>query len=326
MKEENNLEIDYDRLSKIFNHSESQGRNDFSIKVNDSASSDTDTGRNQHDLSYLDSHVSENKVPLYVCLSALLGFVIIFFLILDNNGSHNNSDTDYSTTGTESSTQSDLGSSTDIGESANLGKETDLGDDDEKGDTIVRIEATYDGSTKAGTILNKSNDDIVVTAYYDDESTNEIDLSECRMKSAKLKPGKTSTAVIRYKGMKCKLSVKCTTITQKQYMQKCKAISYKKLSRNPKKYYGRKIKFKGKIVQVIEDDWYTRYIINITKGNFGIWNDTMYVEYEPSSSKRILEDDIVTFYGTYDGLYTYENLWGASKTVPSATAKYAIIH
>lgn len=47
---------------------------------------------------------------------------------------------------------------------------------------------------------------------------------------------------------------------------------------------------------------------------------------QQNSTKRFLEDDIVTFYGTYDGLYTYETILGASVTIPSVTARYMTLH
>ena len=39
-------------------------------------------------------------------------------------------------------------------------------------------------------------------------------------------------------------------------------------------------------------------------------------------SSRVLEDDYITFYGTYDGIYTYTAVRGNSISIPSVTAKY----
>ena len=57
--------------------------------------------------------------------------------------------------------------------------------------------------------------------------------------------------------------------------------------------------------------------VNVTEGSYGIWDDTVmaYYSYDEGES-RILEDDIITMYGTFGGLYTYESVLGASITVP----------
>lgn len=191
--------------------------------------------------------------------------------------------------------------------------------------TVKKIIAEYYGKTSAGTKLNNYNGDMTVTAIYDDGSEEEVFDYEVK-KPTKLKAGKTSTVLITYGGKKCKLKVKCTTLSKNQYKNKCKAIPYKRLARNPSKYEGKKIKFTGEIVQVMESSYGTSYRINVTKGSFGIWSDTVYVEFEPSSKNRFLEDDIVTFYGTYYGLYTYETVLGASVTIPSVIAKYMTLN
>lgn len=187
--------------------------------------------------------------------------------------------------------------------------------------TVTKIVAEYDGKTTAGTRLNKNNSGLTVTATYDDGSEEEI--FDYNIKQpALLKAGKTGKIKITYGGAQCSLKVKCTTLTKKQYKNKCKTISYKKLARNPDKYEGKKIKFTGQIIQVMESSWGTAYRIDVTKGSYGIWDDTVYVEFDPSSNNRFLEDDIVSFYGKYDGLYTYETVLGASVTVPKVVAKY----
>ena len=60
--------------------------------------------------------------------------------------------------------------------------------------------------------------------------------------------------------------------------------------------------------------------VNVTKGSYGIYEDTVYVIYSVDSSNRVLEDDIVSFYGYYDGLYSYESVMGATITIPSVVA------
>ncbi|MBR5179219.1 MAG: toxin regulator [Lachnospiraceae bacterium] len=92
-------------------------------------------------------------------------------------------------------------------------------------------------------------------------------------------------------------------------------ITYKQLARTPDDYIGKKIKFTGKVVQVIDgtDEVNIRIAINSD------YDSIMLCAYDPSIlSFRILEDDKITFYGTSLGLYTYKSTLGAAITIPSA--------
>lgn len=115
---------------------------------------------------------------------------------------------------------------------------------------------------------------------------------------------------------------------KKDYIASCKTYKYKDIARNPDKYEGKKAKFKGKVVQVLEGDYYTVLRVNVTKGKYGIYSDTVYVIYTPKSAKesRILEDDIVTLYGELAGIETYETVMGASVSIPKMYAKYITIN
>ena len=71
--------------------------------------------------------------------------------------------------------------------------------------------------------------------------------------------------------------------------------------------------------------------VNITEIEYeyieNSYEDTVLVEYVRKSSdeSRILEDDIITMYGTMNDLVTYESILGQSITIPSMTAKYVDI-
>lgn len=91
-------------------------------------------------------------------------------------------------------------------------------------------------------------------------------------------------------------------------------ISFNQLARNPDKYEGEKVKFSGKVLQVMEGD----YMVSIRLGVNGSYDNVIYGTYFPSLvSSRVLEDDYITVYGTSEGLYTYESTMGASITIPS---------
>lgn len=95
------------------------------------------------------------------------------------------------------------------------------------------------------------------------------------------------------------------------------------IARNPDTYLGKPAKLQGEVIQSMpEGDSYTLRV-NITPGQY-YWSDTILVTYtkQEAGESNILEDDIVTMYGTLMGTYTYESVMGASITVPLLVAKY----
>ena len=194
--------------------------------------------------------------------------------------------------------------------------------------TIESISAKYTGSKEEGTVLDEKNEGIVVTAKYKDGSKEEIDGWKVK-EATSLKADKTSKITITYEGIECTLEVACSTMSKSFYMSNCKTISYNELARNPKKYEGQLVKFTGEVIQVQEAQsmwYYNVYRIDVTYKGYGYYDDTVYVTYDGyGSEERILEDDIVTFYGEYKGLKTYETVMGSSVTIPHVEAKYIVV-
>ena len=187
---------------------------------------------------------------------------------------------------------------------------------------IDSITATYTGKTDAGTEVSTGSSGITVTANYTDGSTEKVSGWSIETPIT-LTAGTTSECTVEYKGKTCSISITCSTPDEATYKASCQSIAYDDLARNPDNYKGKNVKFTGKVVQVIEDNSGSTYRINVTKGKYSSWDDTVLVAYSPSSSSnRILEDDIVTFYGLSGGLYTYKSTMGASITIPSVYAKY----
>lgn len=107
------------------------------------------------------------------------------------------------------------------------------------------------------------------------------------------------------------------------FKETCKTYTYDEIARNPDNYKLQAAKFRGKVIQVIEDGNDVTMRLNITKGRY-TWSDTIYVEYsrKDSSESRILEDDIITVYGLMMGTVTYKTVLGASVTIPAMLCSY----
>lgn len=91
-------------------------------------------------------------------------------------------------------------------------------------------------------------------------------------------------------------------------------ITYDQLARTPDNYMGELVKFKGKVLQVVEGD--TEINIRLAVNNN--FDDILFCGYSPDIvSSRVLENDTITIYGESLGLYSYESTIGAQITIPA---------
>jgi hypothetical protein len=127
-------------------------------------------------------------------------------------------------------------------------------------------------------------------------------------------------------------------IVEEEFKNSCESISFEDLSRNPDKYKDNKYTFTGEVIQVQENDsWLSDTTqvdlrINVTKKTYeyldeDYWEDTIYATIElPEGADRILEDDIITIWGTCDGNYTYESVLGNKVSLPKIDVEYYSIN
>lgn len=117
--------------------------------------------------------------------------------------------------------------------------------------------------------------------------------------------------------------------TEQEFKDSCSTISFEDLSRNPDKYKGNNYKFTGQVIQV-QEGWFdtVELRINVTKEEFEyiddvMWTDTIYATVTiPDGADKLLEDDVITFWGTCDGDYTYETVMGNNVSLPKIDIKY----
>lgn len=118
--------------------------------------------------------------------------------------------------------------------------------------------------------------------------------------------------------------------SKKEYKKDCKSYTYKEISRSPKNYIGKKAKFEGEVVQVMENKSSVALRVNVTKTENSLmesgylYSDTIYVEYtrKSDSESRILDDDIITMYGVLNGTKSYSSILGGEVTIPLFNAEY----
>jgi hypothetical protein len=84
-----------------------------------------------------------------------------------------------------------------------------------------------------------------------------------------------------------------------QYKSEAIQIQYIDLARNPDIYKNKKVVSTGKVIHTIESGNYIALLVNVTKDEFNVWDDTIFVNYQKvNGESRILENDIITFWGT----------------------------
>lgn len=105
----------------------------------------------------------------------------------------------------------------------------------------------------------------------------------------------------------------------------CNTFTYKDIQRNPDNFKDKPIKITGKVIQASEGflDSVT-FRVAADAGEYDLYLDDIYLvtyKYKDGESK-ILEDDMVRFYGVCNGTTSYKSITGQAITIPSATLKY----
>lgn len=93
-------------------------------------------------------------------------------------------------------------------------------------------------------------------------------------------------------------------------------ITYDQLARTPDDFKGKKVKFYGKVVQVIEGSGSVQIRLAVDDN----YDTILLGEYSSSTvSSRVLEDDYITIYGTSVGTISYKSTMGGTITIPGAS-------
>ncbi len=94
-------------------------------------------------------------------------------------------------------------------------------------------------------------------------------------------------------------------------------ITYENLARTPNDYKGKKVKFKGEVIQVIRGTTVDEYRIKVEDD----YKKVLYVTYINLTGTNILEEDKVILMGISEGEITYKSTMGGNITIPSVKAK-----
>lgn len=92
-------------------------------------------------------------------------------------------------------------------------------------------------------------------------------------------------------------------------------ITYNQLARTPDDYLAKKVKFTGKVIQVMEGDTETQIRLAVNND----YDNILYcgVPKTLTNNNRILENDTITVYGLSLGLLSYQSTMGGNITIPA---------
>lgn len=115
-----------------------------------------------------------------------------------------------------------------------------------------------------------------------------------------------------------------------KFISSCKSYEYKKLARYPEKYKDKHITVKVKVAQIVNGGLFddSVYYRCYTKGAYDTWfeNEFFIIDDREGDTTKILEDDILTVYGTYSGTEDVErSLTNTTESVPAISMKYCKI-
>ena len=100
---------------------------------------------------------------------------------------------------------------------------------------------------------------------------------------------------------------------RKEFIDSCEELNYKKIARNPDDYLGKNLKVNVQISSISEETWLTdSYMKAYTDDGSGYYFDKMIYIFDDQDENssyylKVLEDDVITVYGTFEGMEDTKN-------------------
>lgn len=109
--------------------------------------------------------------------------------------------------------------------------------------------------------------------------------------------------------------------TENNYKITAKTIPYRTIARNPDQYKSTIVTYTGRVLQVMESGNKLTFRIGVGTN----MDDVFMVSYRKlSTESRILEDDVLTFYGEFKGITKYTTVLDQEISVPEVNARYIV--
>jgi hypothetical protein len=98
--------------------------------------------------------------------------------------------------------------------------------------------------------------------------------------------------------------------TPEEFKANCISLPYDDLARYTEKYVGTNITSRGQIIQIVESGNNVVLRVNVTEGSYGIWSDTVWINYSFKPEEgHLLDNDIIQFWGTVKDRKSYTSIY-----------------
>jgi hypothetical protein len=116
---------------------------------------------------------------------------------------------------------------------------------------------------------------------------------------------------------------KTAALSTQQVRAQAGTIGYDLLARSPANYEGRLVSFQGKVIQATQSGLSYVLRVNVSRGAYDSWKDTIFVDYRAGSASdpRILDGDIIRLWGEFVGIKSYKAVFGQTIQIPYVVAR-----
>jgi hypothetical protein len=111
-------------------------------------------------------------------------------------------------------------------------------------------------------------------------------------------------------------------VSEQKYKASATSIPYDQLNKDPAALAGRLVTFKAKVFQYDSRTTTSHMMAEVTPGSYGFWDDIVFLNLDPRIAADVDEDDVIQFWGSVKGAYTYDTAIGGSNTLPDIDVKY----
>lgn len=163
----------------------------------------------------------------------------------------------------------------------------------------------------AGVLADEVGYELAASEQSDAASEPGLIISQDPGPGSEAEPGDTIAVVVAV----APSEVDTASLSWAQLVKRAGTIKYKSLLRDPDRYEGKLLRFRGKVLQASDSDDGQVLLVGVTKGKYGLWSDNVFVLHDGGG--RVIPDDIVEFVMTSTGTYGYESAGAGYLTVPS---------
>jgi hypothetical protein len=115
------------------------------------------------------------------------------------------------------------------------------------------------------------------------------------------------------------------TISEASFKAKSTTVPYDQLKKDPDALKGTLVTYKGRVFQYDSRTSTASMIVSVTNKGYGFWSDEMFLVLDPALGQNADEDDLIQFWGTITGSFTYDTAIGGSNTLPAVAVQYLTV-